>query len=263
MATLERTERKSKGTGEESRQPGLIVSSDGRIGSVSIHLSKGLPMRCGMVIALALLPCVGFSAEKLPEGAAVYDIFPASERPHLVKAYTSLLKTENSEIERAKKNVVRAKDADKEAAKEAVEKTKAYFEHLKSTNDPPYVGASLNNWGEDKRRDGKDREWKTGAIGGYPFQVHVVNVIDGKSALVKRGYYLGTEYVTQILMVKNLDTSKWSNKSDVRLPGTLWVSGNATYETVTGSTNTVLVVEPFDWERYKKEFGNAKSPKAK
>jgi hypothetical protein len=62
---------------------------------------------------------------------------------------------------------------------------------------------------------------------------------------------------------QGFDTSKWSNKTDVVLPGPLWISGNSSYQTVTGATNTVLLVEPFDWERYKAEVEKSKTVKTK
>jgi hypothetical protein len=97
------------------------------------RISLNFPlMRSCLVVSCVVLSGVTFAADKLPDGAAAYDIFPDSERPHLIKAYVAQVKSQTRAIESAKKNVVRAKDKEKESAQEAVEKTKAYFERLKT-----------------------------------------------------------------------------------------------------------------------------------
>lgn len=100
----------------------------------------------------------------------------------------------------------------------------------------------------------------------------VFEVIDESTALVelitwgpseRRVQYAPGRYTTvgqkprengTLALVKGLDTSAWSDDKLIELDGFFWCSGNHTYETALGGTNTVLVVEPFDIAPHKHRF---------
>lgn len=184
---------------------------------------------------------------KMPEGVNLYRIFPEKKRRLLVTVYAQHLKEIPSQIEAAKKAIRTAKGKDKkEEAEQELERRKEYAEAIK-TNDPPYLGLSLNSWtaGSETNHEVK---WEIGAVGYSVTPVKVLSVINASTAIVKRE----TEGGDQILYAKGWDTKEWTDEDSIKLRGTLWVSDTTSYGAVSGAKKTVPLIEPFDWDRYKK-----------
>ena len=197
--------------------------------------------------------------DQLPPGAAVYDIFPEEERPYLIKVYIARLSDEPETIDSLTKKLAQAKGV---AAKEAVQKTldeiKTWYQLLRSTNVPPYIGSDLNNWGQKVRSNtystSKDVEWKLGAVGTFADYVYPVTILDKDSAVVLRKFRKSTE--SQTLVIEGIDTSKMVVGRMESLGGildVLWVSEMTTYPAAGGAQKSAPLLERFDWERYKAE----------
>ncbi len=85
-----------------------------------------------------------------------------------------------------------------------------------------------------------------GQIGRLEYGVRVIQVIDGKNAIVRlsdEGEY----------WLRGVLTTKWRDGVYVQLNGLFYVPENTTYETAAG-TNTVYVLEPIDLSKHADKF---------
>lgn len=213
-----------------------------------------------MMKSIAVMACLtsligsSFAADKLPPGAAVYDEFPASDRSCLVEAYKLKLKQQALAVEQAKKQITRAVGA--EAKKTATEKLSAEqssLAELKEKNDPPFVGVCIDWWGQGGTRLqpedlNRPPPWKPGNVGMSSCKFEIVRVIDPKTVHARRKVIGDWQAVT----LKGWDATKWADGDKVSLPTAVWVSG-----TRSNGIATTIVVEPFDWDRYRKSLQKA------
>lgn len=209
------------------------------------------PFQLGIVAVIFAATLTVFGRADEPS-TAVYDRFPESERPALVAAYLKHLESLSREIESANVTLARARGkATKAVAQRELDRLQAQEELVRKFNDPPYIAVSMRQWTRNERAG--NMEWQIGAVGICDIDVFRLKVIDEKSALLM-GVVAGQE--KQVFVAKGWNTGDSKNGESVKMTGPLWVSGTTSYISLTGKNGSCSVVEPFDWEKYKKQ--NAK-----
>lgn len=208
---------------------------------------NAMKVRTAAFTGLLLLStwCVG-ADKSLPAGADQYQKFPEAIRKQLTRAYLEEIRDKEKAVALAVKGLAKASTPSaREQAKEIRDQAKADLQQLKDKNNPPFVG----NWIDDCCSPDSFRnpgaKWKTGDIGVCDDGFRVVQVQGPETALMHR------KFTDQLFLLKKVPTKGWTDDTVRSLPLTLWVTGTTSYQTATG-TNTVIVVEPFDFGRYQK-----------
>ena len=213
---------------------------------------------------LFVVACGGSpAADPAIPGLSIYDEFPAVAQPLLKKSYLAEIKRREKIVNFTKSAIAKAKSTGKEAAKSQHEDAKKLLADLKDTNDPPFVGIRLEDWRGPPKIEPilgglgtalvTQHKWSVGDIGIAPEALRLIQVIDPTEALMERD--LGPNLGTTRILLKGISTKGWTDgDGDKVYPGALWVSGTETYQSVGGGSSTVLVVEPFDWKRYRESI---------
>ena len=223
---------------------------DDKSGSLTLF-REGEMIRCVIFVILASLSlgnAMSFSAE--PRGPAVYEQFPKAARPWLKSAYATELKRRTKAVGDAKSLLAKAKsDEAKDSAHALIADAKDELEALKA-NDPPFVGMRLEAWHGD---DGDDSitlgPLEIGDIGVAAQPMRIVQITGPDSAILERKLQ---DKETMLIQLTGVSTKGWRDDIEGNIPGSLWVSGTTTYRTNAEGSHTVLVLEPFDWDRYRK-----------
>ncbi|MDB5347839.1 MAG: hypothetical protein JWP89_6216 [Schlesneria sp.] len=195
---------------------------------------------------------------QLPPGAVVYQYFPEQERPYLIKDYVMHMSGEAATMDSLTKKLGSAKGAAaEEEAQKTLDQMKAMYEQQKSTNEPPFVSQDLNSWGQSKRggylKNGKPVEWKPGMVGTENLEMFIVVEILSKDQVVLNRI---NGKLTQTIVAQGFETSKMKVGGNVLLGQflePLWVSGTTFRRASNGKQVEVVVIEKFDWDRYKEE----------
>lgn len=193
--------------------------------------------------------------DQLPPGAAVYQYFPETERPYLIKDYVLYLSRESSTMDYHAKKVASAKGAAAvEEAQRDHDQMKARYEQVKTTNEPPYIAQDINYWGQSKRGGtkgpAKPVEWVPGMVGQERQAEFIAKEIRSKDEVVLTRVYGKT---VQTLVAQGFDTSKMTAGQNAYLYHTLWVTGTTFHLGPNGKQVEVIVVEKLDGQRYKEE----------
>lgn len=205
------------------------------------------------VALLASTVIVADAAEELP--IAVYDVFPEHERPALIAAYKKAVASATSDLEAAKSAFARTKNkARKAAALKEIDRIQAEVDLLRKSNDPPYIGVSIEDWQGTEWHIESNTDLPAGALGMCPANIHLARVVDRETAVLwtAHGKY------KRCFVAKGWDTSTW--REPFELHATMWVTGTISLvDEIDGKTRTYSLVEPFDWAKYKAQ--NAELPK--
>lgn len=134
------------------------------------------------VALLASTAIVADAAEDLP--IAVYDVFPEHERPALIAAYKKALTSATSDLEAAKSTFARTKNkARKAAALKDVDRIQSQVDLLRKSNDPPYIGVSIEDWQGVEWDIELNTDLPPGALGMCPANIHVARVVKDAGAI--------------------------------------------------------------------------------
>ncbi|HEY4261830.1 MAG TPA: hypothetical protein VGM98_16790 [Schlesneria sp.] len=216
--------------------------------------------RCSMVmldlVSILLICAAVFSggellgADKVPKGAAIYEMFAESIRPQLARAYAEEVKRQEKLVATAKKELAQAKgSSSREAAIEARDEAVKALADLKETNDPPFVGCWLDDCHTPGATATPPRKWNQNWIGVTDDVVSVNTVSGPEEAIVYR------KSAGQWLLVKGISTSDWSDGERKSLQGRQWwISGKKSYPTLGGGQQVVTVIEPFNLDSYLKSL---------
>jgi len=198
------------------------------------HLGKSNPE--------TLIPQLKKQLKRLVKEAARRDLDRSEKRE--AKKQAAKIRTSLGYIKRRKVEFQKAYDLQQGARKELLEKQLA-----KLRTDPLTSYFMIGD-----RRNNAGPALAVGRFGLFlndfsgDTNIHVQQVISGTLALVS---YIDPRSVrvrfrSPLFQLKGVPTSKWANDTSIKLPGFFHVSGTTTYNTVSGGTNTVFVVEPFD-----------------
>ncbi|MBS0204970.1 MAG: hypothetical protein JSS49_18850 [Planctomycetes bacterium] len=164
----------------------------------------------------------------LPKGAAVYEKFPEAIRPELLKEYAMEVKELETALSKAKRSLAKARGPiEREKAASVRDAAQSELSEMMLINDPPHIGARL--------------KWTVGSIGKAYGDQFTVGQVTGKSSAVMLHPAIKPFHLTGV------DTTDWVDGDRKEFDEPLWISG-----TVTAGTATVMVVEPFDWDKYRK-----------
>lgn len=96
---------------------------------------------------------------------------------------------------------------------------------------------------------------KVGVIGQLrryrPETIEVVQVVDDDNAIVRHfapGFYGATSQAENLFWLSGVSTKEWTDGAKINYSEPLEVVGTKRYETVAGSTKTILLLKPFDPE---------------
>ena len=193
-----------------------------------------------ITLLLVVSPCESLvAADTLPPGAAIYEEFSEALRSSLLTAYQAEIKRQENVVSQASTARVKAKSpVAREIAKEEYEAEKRNLESLKASNRPPFVGSSI-----------KRKSWMTGDIGEPDRPIQIVKIIDDMSALV---IYNPTGNDDVTVLLSGVSTIGCSDGSYRKLKGALMVTGTTPHPATFREKATVLLVEPFNWAKYRK-----------
>ncbi|MEI8018007.1 MAG: hypothetical protein WCH39_07380 [Schlesneria sp.] len=196
------------------------------------------------VLCLFLPPGTN-AADKTAKGAAAYEQFPKPVRTLLKQAYATEIKRRTQIIGECKTFLSKAKsDEAKALGQQAIATAKQELEDLKQ-NDPPFIGMRLDAWHGDGGLDAVEMGPLTvGDIGVAALPMRIIQVTGPESAILQRRLQ---DSETMLVQLKGVSTEGWVDDAEVNVPGSLWVSG-----TVNQAGRTMVLLEPFDWERYRK-----------
>ena len=185
-----------------------------------------------------------------PRGPAVYEQFPKAARPWLKSAYALELKRRTKALGDASSLLAKAKSDDaKDSARALIDAAKDELEALK-TNDPPFVGMRLEAWHGDTGGESISLcPLDIGDIGVAAQPMRIIQITGPDSAILERKLQ---DEETMLIQLKGVSTKGWRDDVEGNIPGSFWVSGTTTYRTAAGGSRTVVVLEPFDWDRYRK-----------
>lgn len=203
-------------------------------------------MRILFALIACLLCSISLGFEK-PSVTGIYDRFPERFKPWLIAGHKREIKRlENLQSATRAKKGKTSKREEKEAIQRQIDEINERIKHLKTVNDPPFVGMTLSQCHANGPRDASERfRWEVGDIGITDEPLKIIQVIDPTTCLIERK--LAGTPVT--LLVKGFATANQVDGVYFKSHEPVWVTGTDTYNTKAG-TNTVLVLEPFDWGRY-------------
>lgn len=213
---------------------------------------RGLKSVALIVLVLFIAEATAARKTKKPTGGEkIYDFFPVSMRSKLKKAWKLKVKRTEKQHRSIKRAATRERNKERKVQlKKLVLLSEASLVHLKTKNDPPFIGNNIHALHNTSRSRVVFYNWRVGDVGmcsKYGFKVF--QVIDDSTVLLDSSH----RSPHGIFMLKGFSTQDLTDEnSKTNINGPLWVSGTTRYTTALGGTKTVYLVEPFDWEKWKK-----------